>query len=54
MKKATLSNQTTSLLRPLWLGTNGGLNSEVLLYFKVWYENLGLYSQKIILSLDSD
>ena len=32
--KTNLSNQTTSLLRPLWLGTNGGLNSEVLLYLK--------------------
>ena len=30
-----LSNQTTSLLRPLWLGTDGGLNSDVLLYFTI-------------------
>jgi len=29
--KTNLSYQTTSLLRPLWLGTNGGLNSKVLL-----------------------
>jgi len=33
--KTNLSNQTTSLLRPLWLGTYGGLNSEVLLYLQV-------------------
>ena len=32
--KTNLSNQTTSLLRPLWLRNNGGLNSEVLLYTK--------------------
>ena len=35
--KTNLSNQTTSLLRPLWLGTYGGLNSEVLLYIKAHY-----------------
>ena len=33
--KTNLSNQTTLLLRPLWLKINGGLNIEVLLLFEI-------------------